>query len=349
MQPIPAKSLNLPYLQHEGYELRLFSVSGAFSPIVSAALLQAGCKKTLQGMQLLHAGRDWPVSWVKIYHVLQQAGLLADVDVEIHAEDGTSTPRKNAAGLQAVADGLWLGEALLEDRLLCYFQPIVNRKAQAFGYESFVRVRSRDGSIIAGDKVIAASRALGIEYMIDRQLHVQAVKTFAGSDCAGFLFVNFFPGFIHRPAVYLEGLSEAVRQYDLVSKNVVLEFTRAEAQRDLRHLKNVCEYGRSKGYSIALDDIVTLEGARALVPEIKPDFVKIDMQPPGKTSDPAWQSTIHKIVELVHAVGGTVIGEGVETEAAYQQLKSVGVDLFQGYLFSPPAPVPLAKMPDGTH
>jgi EAL domain-containing protein (putative c-di-GMP-specific phosphodiesterase class I) len=44
----------------------------------------------------------------------------------------------------------------------------------------------------------------------------------------------------------------------------------------------------------------------------------------------------------VHAIGATVIGEGIETEEVHQALRALGVDLFQGYLFSPPMPVEAA-------
>ena len=306
---------------------------------MSLALQELGFKKTAEGVRLARTGKEWVALWSKAYELLQQANLLYAVEVEINTDEVSSAPRKTPQQIQHIAESLWLGEALLDDRVMCYFQPIMSRQDKVFGYESFARARMADSTVVAGNKIVPASKALGIEYMIDRQLHVQAIQTFAKSACAGFLFINFFPGFIHRPAVYLEGLSEAAKLYGIVPQHLVLEFTRAETQSDLQHLKNVCEYGRSKGYSIALDDIMTLEGARKLIPEIKPDFVKIDMQPPAKIHDPGWMKTIGKIAELVHASGGTVVGEGIESAELHQQLKNVGVDLFQGYLFSPPSPV----------
>ena len=225
---------------------------------------------------------------------------------------------------------------------MCYLQPVMSDKDKIFGYESFARVKAEDGSVIAGDKIVAASKALGIEYMIDRHLQVQAIKTFASSAFNGFLFVNFFPGFIHRPAVYLEGLSETAKSFGVIAKHIVLDFTKSETPRDLVHLKSVCEYGRSRGYSIALDDIESVESARKLIGEIHPDFVKIGMQLVRQAMEPGARETIRQIVELVAASGGTAIGEGVETDEIFQALKLLGVDLFQGYLFSPPVPVETA-------
>jgi len=43
-------------------------------------------------------------------------------------------------------------------------------------------------------------------------------------------------------------------------------------------------------------------------------------------------------VSLGHALGVTVTGEGVETVAQLEALRSLGVDAAQGFLFAPPQP-----------
>jgi EAL domain-containing protein (putative c-di-GMP-specific phosphodiesterase class I) len=43
-------------------------------------------------------------------------------------------------------------------------------------------------------------------------------------------------------------------------------------------------------------------------------------------------------VDLAHAVGLSVVAEGVETEAQRDRLRRMGCDQAQGYLFSKPRP-----------
>ncbi len=342
MSTIQVKNFNLPWHQYDKYWIAAFPISGNFSATCMAALQSAGMQAGGAGVMAVKTGGKWKDAWDKVYGALQKAGVVSEIEAAVVTGDSLPaeiSDRRTAAGMQAIAESLWLGDALLENRVLCYLQPVVSAKDKVFGYESFARVKLPDGAIVAGDKIMAASRALNIEFMIDRLLHVQAIHTFATSDFNGFLFVNFFPGFIHRPSVYLEGLSETARQYGMLAKHVVLDFTRSETQRDMTHLKTVCDYCRSQGYSIALDDIESLEGARKLVPEIRPDFVKIDRQLASQAGDPGKRSMISQIVELVHNAGGVVIGEGIETEETYSQLSQLRVDLYQGYLFSPPVPV----------
>lgn len=341
--PDNAKSFNLPWHQYDKYWITVGMKNSALPPALIQALKTVGMQVSGNTMAM-ETGRDWKAAWDAVYTQLGYSGMLQSVEVAIvpgAAPVVGQTPMdwKTPAGVQQVAESLWLGDALLEDRIVCYLQPVVSSRDKIFGYESFARAQGANGEIIGGDKIMEASRSLGIEYMIDRHLHVQAITTFVCSDFDGFLFVNLFPGFIHRPAIYLEGLSEAAKNFAMVPKHVVLDFMHSENPRDVLHLKSICEYGRSRGYSLALDDIESLEGARKLVPDIRPDFVKLDRKLTLKCEDATRRDLITRIVELVHENGGTVIAEGVETEAMHTALKSLGVDLFQGYYFSPPVPV----------
>ncbi len=337
------KSFNLPLHQYDQYWVGIYAKGDFFPSALAGALKQLGMQPAGAMAMVIKTGRDWKSTWDLVYQAIMHAGMQEKVEAAILPGEanpsGQAVGHKPVAAIQDAAASMWLGDALIEERLLCYMQPVVSARDKIFGYESFARVKMPDGSIISGDKIIAASCALNIEFMIDRHLQVQAIKTFVSSDFNGFLFVNFFPGFIHRPAVYLEGLSETVKSFGIVSKHIVLDFTKSETPRDIAHLKSVCDYGRSRGYSVALDDIESLESLRKLMPEIRPDFVKIDMHLARKVGEPAKRETIRKIVEFVHAAGGSVIGEGIETEETYEQLRQLGVDLFQGYYFSPPVPV----------
>jgi len=345
MSSVVAKNFNLPWHQHDRYWISVYAKGDAFSGEVLAALEKAGLQRLDDQGMALHTPRQWKPQWDALYAALEKHHALDEVQVALTPGETlpVSPPElKSTAAVQELAQSLWLGEALLENRILCYLQTVVSSRDKIFGYESFARVKADGGSVIPGDKIIAASKVLGIEYVIDRHLHVQAIKTFVSSEFDGFLFVNFFPGFIHRPAVYLEGLSETAKSAGMIAKHIVLDFTNAEAQHDIRHLKSVCDYARSRGYSIALDDIGSIEGAKRLVAEIRPDFVKIDRQLVRHIAEPGRREITRAIVEMTHAAGGTVIGESVETEETHQLLKSLGVDLFQGYLFSPPMPVEAA-------
>jgi EAL domain-containing protein (putative c-di-GMP-specific phosphodiesterase class I) len=336
-----ANHFNLRWHTHPAYLISLSaSHLGAIPPVVVPRLQALGMQ--LNGKYLcIQTGNDWKSDWDKIYAAIiaEGAGDMFDAAITTPHDALEDVERKPLSVVQALAESLWLGDALLEKRVVCYLQPVLDTRGQVFGYESFARVRMPDGAIVGGERIIAASRALNIEYLIDRHLHVQAITTFVSSAFSGFLFVNLFPGFILRPEVYLEGLSNTAKKLGIVPKHIVLDLTRAESPHDIRHLKSVCDYVRSRGMSIALDDIESLAGAQKLVPEIRPDFVKLDSKLTRKAADPEKQTIIRQIVALAHQHAGSVLAEGVETQEVQSHLSALGVDLYQGYLFSAPMPV----------
>ena len=50
------------------------------------------------------------------------------------------------------------------------------------------------------------------------------------------------------------------------------------------------------------------------------------------------RAIVASVIELGHQLGLTVVAEGVETEAVFADLRRLGCDLVQGYLFSPAVP-----------
>lgn len=289
------------------------------------------------------AGKQWGELWARLSESVGDA--FEDLNVAIIAgeaepeEAQISFSHKPAKEINAIYGSLWLGEAILNDEVVCYLQPVLSKDSREVGHESFARVVNADGKVIAGGDIINASRDLGIEYALDRYLHVLAIKTFMQGGLNGYLFVNFFPGFIQRPEVYLEGLTEAVKMHNMISKQVVLDFTESEHQQNMTHMKSVTDFCRSKGYAIALDDVESLDNAKKLIPEVKPDFVKLSRGITAKCQRLSDIPLLRDIVELAHSNGSVVIAEGVEDENVFQALKGIDVDMYQGYLFSPPVEI----------
>jgi len=54
--------------------------------------------------------------------------------------------------------------------------------------------------------------------------------------------------------------------------------------------------------------------------------------------DAADRSIVEAVIALAHGLGMGVVAEGIETEAQADQLRELGCDLGQGYLFSRPVP-----------
>jgi hypothetical protein len=71
-----------------------------------------------------------------------------------------------------------------------------------------------------------------------------------------------------------------------------------------------------------------------------PSWVKLDIGlVRGVDGDPARQVLIAGLVHFARQSGIALIAEGIETEAEQAMLKSLGVELGQGFLLARPAPI----------
>lgn len=341
----PATSFHLPYNQSKLYWLAVFPVMG--DDAVTAALNAKGMAQR-DGMFVCSITNPWADTWKSIREVLGAQGKPQKFEVSLIPADNIpgvqefQMAKMTMSALDTIADSLWLGEAMIADRVVTYMQPMLDQRGKVFGYEAFARVET-DSQPIGGGKIIEASRGLNAQYMLDRHLHVKAIASFITSDLEGFLFINFVPGFIHRPEKYLEGLTEAAKFHGMPSKQIVLDFTRSESPSDLTQMKAIFDYCRSKGYSLAMDDMSSTALAKKILESIRPDFIKLDIALVRGARDPQQQRTIVELVALAHKSGVTVAAEGVESEEIHAILQKAGVDLFQGYLFSPPVAVSTLK------
>ena len=96
---------------------------------------------------------------------------------------------------------------------------------------------------------------------------------------------------------------------------------------------------KALGVRASIDDFGTGYSALGYLRQFPVDEVKIDRSFVERLgSDPEDAAIVSAVVSLGHALGVTVTGEGVETVAQLEALRSLGVDAAQGFLFAPPQP-----------
>ncbi len=294
------------------------------------------------GSLVVKAPQLWGDVWRSIISSADKTNIWRNMRFSIIAEGDIPTPQlielneRSFDDIEKLVSSLWLGRALLEDRVVCYLQPVMDRRGKVFGYESFARIVEEDGTVVAGGKIFDASADLQIEYALDRYLQVQSIRSFVETDLDGVLFINFVPGFIHRPEKYLEGFSDTVQALGVSAKHIVLDITKADLSFESVHLRGIFEYCKSRGYAVALDDMDCVSTARRLLNIGRPDYMKLDIKLVQNVEQLQTRQVVEQLVDLARNTGCAVIAEGVEDESMFSTLKHVGVDLFQGYYFSPP-------------
>jgi EAL domain-containing protein (putative c-di-GMP-specific phosphodiesterase class I) len=286
---------------------------------------------------------NWRDIWVKYAQAIaKQPGAGAGHRAAIIPADelpslqDISMALKSVGQVNAIAAHIWLIEAVNHGRLDCYMQRVTDRRGKQVGFEAFARMENADGGVIGGGAIMQAAHALHVEYQLDRLLHKQAIECFVGCDLEGYIFINFLTGFIHRPEVYLEGLSQAVSRTHVRPGAVVLDVPLGDYVKDMPKLKSIANYCRTRGFSLALDDVTTADGLAGLLAEIRPAFVKLDGKFGVGLNPARAQGVLGDIVRISHANGVSVLAEAVETTAQHELYMAADVDMFQGYLFGAP-------------
>ena len=123
------------------------------------------------------------------------------------------------------------------------------------------------------------------------------------------------------------------------ASQLVLELTETSFATDPVRATALLEELNAAGVRVSLDDFgqgYTSLGSLGHLPvsELKIDrgFV-VAME--NSAED---RAIVASVIELGHQLGLTVVAEGVETEAVFADLRLLGVDTVQGYLFSRPVP-----------
>jgi EAL domain-containing protein (putative c-di-GMP-specific phosphodiesterase class I) len=96
---------------------------------------------------------------------------------------------------------------------------------------------------------------------------------------------------------------------------------------------------RAIGVRVSIDDFGTGYSSLAYLRALPLDEIKIDRSFINDLpADRGARAVVASIVHLGHALGLTVVAEGVESEAQLEQVREMGCDLAQGFHLSPPLP-----------
>jgi diguanylate cyclase (GGDEF)-like protein/PAS domain S-box-containing protein len=134
-------------------------------------------------------------------------------------------------------------------------------------------------------------------------------------------------------------LARLMEIHDLPPDALNLEITESvimdDPDRSLANMHRLHEMG----VGISVDDFGTGYSSLAYLMKLPAQELKIDKSFVIRMDeDPGSATIVHSTIELAHSLGLTVVAEGVETRAIWDELKKLGCDRGQGYLFSRPIP-----------
>ncbi len=225
------------------------------------------------------------------------------------------------------------------------FQPIVDiidRKVIA--YEALVRGPKGEsaGELFAGVPPAFLN-------LFDQACRVRALglAKSLGITCA--LNLNIIPSDTRAAESAIRSTVDAAREANFPLESIVLEISETVVIADLSRFNDLILLYRSMGFKLAIDDFGSGNSGLNLLADFQPDQIKLDkgLIRGIERSGPR-QSIVRAIFSVCRDLGIDLVAEGVETVEEFRQLRALGLELFQGYLFArpgfqrlPPVHIPL--------
>lgn len=240
-------------------------------------------------------------------------------------------PQKN---YREMGCGECLGGGGLHFEFSMAFQPIVSlSRREVFAYEALVRGTAGEPADEIFRHVDESTR-----YRFDQACRVKAIELASRLKMPTFLSIHFMPNAVYRPELCIRTTLEAAETYGFPIDRIVFEITEGEQVDDRAHLRDIVRHYQKRGFLTAIDDFGAGYSGLNLLADVRTDLVKLDMALVRKVHEDAGRRAIIRGVALMCAdLGMKLIAEGVETREELDCLRSLGIDLFQGFLLARPA------------
>jgi EAL domain-containing protein (putative c-di-GMP-specific phosphodiesterase class I) len=255
------------------------------------------------------------------------------LDLELIAEAASSDVAATAS--EAVP---WLDvpRILTSDSIKMAFQPIVDLETrESIGYEALARFPEEE--IVSPQGWFAAAAAQGLAQELEILAVASALSQLDDLPAGAFVSLNVSP--------FTAGSSELRDLIDVGQRGrVIFEIKEDAAIEDYPRFTGAIDELRSTGVRIAVDDAGLADVSLRHMLDIRPDFIKIDTDVTrGVDRDPVKQAIVMAFRSLAAQAGALSLAEGIETEEELEMLRSLKIDLGQGYLLGRPAYLDLDK------
>ena len=227
--------------------------------------------------------------------------------------------------------------ALARGELRVHYQPIVSlQTGDIVSVEALARWQHPDRGLLRPEAFIPLAEETGLIVPLGSWVLYEACRQLgewtSDRDPLG-LSVNLSARQLSEKTL-VEEVARTVDRTGLAGGRLTLEITESAIMRDEVGARALLARMRALDLALSLDDFGKGHSSLNQLDQLPFDNLKIDRSFVGRMgSSPA---IVRAIVDLGHHLGMRVVAEGVETEAQRRELRAMGCDYAQGYLFSPP-------------
>jgi diguanylate cyclase (GGDEF)-like protein len=227
-----------------------------------------------------------------------------------------------------------LRSAIKEDRIISYFQPIVdNQTLEIKKYECLARMIDGVGNSISPQYFLDISKKNRLYPKITKKILDMAFEMFADKRCEFSINLCVEDMLDHATRSYIYSKLE-----DYVDRaKVSFEIVESERIEDYAAVKDFIAIVKKLGGKIAIDDFGSGYSNFEHILRLNVDYIKIDASMiKNIDNDKNSEIIVDTIVGFAKKLGIKTIAEYVHSEGVFNKVRELGVDMSQGFYFSAP-------------
>lgn len=271
-------------------------------------------------------------------------GLMIAADIalcEAKAEGGGRAIDSTSGPNRKLAWGERIQEAIAEQRIVVYAQPIFDLRNQCVAREELlVRMLDDHGDVIPPSSFLPTAERLGLIAEIDRLVLATAVEL-AGRSRP--IAVNVSGASLCDPrliadvqAAIADGLNPAWLDFEITETAAITNM--ADARAFAQTVTNL-------GCGLGLDDFGTGFSSFSYLKELPVQHLKLDIEFIRELpSSPGDQRLVQAMVQFAKALGQETVAEGIEDAETLALVRAFEVDYAQGFHIGEPALVDNAQL-----
>ena len=248
--------------------------------------------------------------------------------------------RAHHHAVDSLRTGNALHRAIERGELRLHYQPVFSLDAgELSGFEALIRWDHPERGLVSPMEFIPLAEETGLIVPLGSWALTEAcrqLKAWHAANADGHrltMSVNLSPRQLAEPSLPNE-VARILHESDVPPECVWLEITESTLMRDVESAMSALGALRALGLHLAVDDFGSGYSSLAYLERLPVEVLKVDrsfVQGVGQRADSTAIATA--IVSLSRALGLHSVAEGIETTLQLDELRAVGCEMGQGFLF----------------
>jgi len=241
-----------------------------------------------------------------------------------------------------------LRKAVEKNEFILYYQPLICLQTEKIiGFEALIRWQHPQEGLVSPAEFIPIAEETGLIVPIGElvlQQACQQLKTWQTKLSQNLTIAVNLSSRQIKELELIKTIDKILVKTQLDPKYLKLEITESLLMENIEAATELFSQLKKRGIKLCLDDFGTGYSSLSYLHRFPIDVLKVDRSFVNRIGPRGENTEIVKaIITLAHNLDMEVIAEGIETRDQLLQLKKLGCDVGQGYLFAKPLEITTAE------